>query len=74
MPMPSPTPRPTLTVSVLELVLAGDVGVVSKLFCEGVCEVELAITPFVEEVDNAKAVEELEFDELELDELELDKL
>ena len=64
MPMPSPTPRPTLTVAVLELALAGDVGVVSELFCEGVLEVELAITLFVEEVDDVKAVDELDLDEL----------
>ena len=70
MPMPSPTPRPTLT----ELALAGDIGVVSELFCEGLLEVELAITLFVEEVDDVKAVDKLELDELELDELELDEL
>ena len=65
-----------MTVSVLELALAGDVGVASELFCEGVLEVELelAIMLFVEEVDDVKAVDELELDELGLDELGLDEL
>ena len=70
MPMPSPTPRPTLT----ELSLAGDVGVGSELFCEDVLELELAITLFVEEVDDVNAVDELELDEVGLGELELDEL
>ena len=74
MPMPSPTPRPTLTAIVLELALAGDVGVASELFCEGVLEAELAITVLVEEVDDVKAVDELVLDELVLDELELNEL
>ena len=74
MPMPSPTPTPTLTVAVLELALAGDVGVVSELFREGVLEVELAITLFVEELDDIKAVDEVELDKSELDKLELDEL
>ena len=68
--MPSPTPRPTLT----ELVLAADRGVASELFCEGVLELELAITLFVEEVDDVKAVDELELEELDLDELDLDEV
>ena len=72
--MPSPTPRPTLTAIGLELALAGDVGVASEFFCEGVLEVELAITLFVEEVDDIKAVDELELDVLVLDVLVLDEV
>ena len=72
--MPSPTPKPALTVVVLELAVAGDVGVASELFCGGVLEVELAITLFVEEVDDVKAIDELGFDEIGLDGLELDEL
>lgn len=72
--MPSPTPKPTLTVAALELAIAGDVGVVSGLFCEGVAEAELAITLFVDEVDDRKAVDEFELDEIGLDGLELDEL
>ena len=74
MPMPSPTPRPTLTAIVLELARDGDVGVASELVCEGVLEVELAITLFVEEVDGVTAVDELDLDEFDLDVLVLDEL
>ena len=69
MPIPSPTPRPTLTVPVLEPVLGGDAGTVSKLFWLGVLKGELAVVLGVEEVDDVKAVDELELDGLELDEL-----
>ena len=64
MPTPSPTPKPTLTVAVLELAIAEDVGVVSELSREGVLEAGLAITLFVQAVDDRKAVDELELDEL----------
>lgn len=61
-PIPNPTPRPTLTVSVLELGLVGDVGVVSEPRWGGV------------EVDDVKAIDEMELDEEELDEVKLDEL
>ena len=73
-PIPSPTPRPTLTVSVLELSLAGDavagdvragdVEAGSELLFGGVLEVEVAAVLVVKEVDDVKAVDELELDEL----------
>jgi len=74
-PIPSPTPRPTLTVSMPELAaLEGDAAEVSELLWGGVPNVELGIVLVVKEVDDVKAVDELELDELELDELELDEL
>lgn len=63
-PIPTPTPRPTLTVSVLELALEGDAKAVSELLWGGVLEDELAIMLVVKEVDDVKAVDELELDEL----------
>ena len=74
--MPSPTPRPTLTVPVLELaVLEGDARTVSEVLWGNVLEIELTImlvvkdVDGVEDVDDVKAVDELEIDEVELDEL-----
>lgn len=63
-PIPTPTPRPTLTISVLELALEGDAKAVSELLWGGVLEDELAIMLVVKEVDDVKAVDELELDEL----------
>ena len=56
-------------VSVLGLASVGDVGaedveVVYELLCEGVLEVETAITLVVEEADDVEVVDELELDEL----------
>ena len=63
-PIPNPTPRPTLMASVLELTLEGDAEAVAKLPWGGVLEVELAVRLVVEEVDDVKAVDELELDEV----------